>query len=429
MADAHTSPDWMGSDRKPSMKAVFGREALPQSVLTILPLLLFFPSGVLYTGVLLFLLSLVLSGGYRDKLARVRAHPLFYPVLSIFFVTVLVAVFQDRSVPRFSSAFAHYQIHVFLLAFLAVGAGAWQRRAITAFVAGAVLAATLFYLRGLGLLPDAELFVNYQAYSGNNSIMIGIMLALAAGILLFDCVEQSSRQGAFVRFALFAYVAFALLLFASTRTGTLIFLMLCVLVLMWHARRAPVQALAVSVLLVSIAAMAWQSSPLLRSRTLETTQAIKSAQGGAGKDVRIDLYQTAADMVVEKPWFGHGIGRWLVLNRERAESDTAKAMATPHNDYLLYAAEIGVIGLAAFLWVWVTQLWLAVRMGGAMGMVLLMITLALLVGGAFNAILRDLVFGMPFMILLSVPLEGLRSRRTEQPAPAASSDALVERTR
>lgn len=411
------------------MRAALRSALVPQNVLAILPFLLFFPSGVLYVGVLLFLLALALSGGYREKLQRICAHPLFYPVLGILGVTTLIALFQDHSVPRFASAFAHYQIYLFLLGFIAVGGGAWQRRAIHAFMAGAVMAATLFYLRAAGLLPPIALFTNIQHYSGNNSIMIGIMLALAAPMLLFDATMQETRKAALFRLALFAYVGFALLFFASTRTGAVIFVVLCGLVLLWVGKRWPGRALALLAVLVVIGLISWQASSTLRARALQTVVAAKSVDSTAEKDVRIDLYQTAAGMVVEKPWFGHGIGQWLSLNRERAETDAARSMTTPHNDYLLYAAEIGIVGLGAFLWTWVSQLWLAARINGAMGMYLLMITLGLLLGGAFNAILRDLVFGMPFMILLAIPLAGLRRSGAAEPAGVATSKVLTEQVR
>lgn len=80
---------------------------------------------------------------------------------------------------------------------------------------------------------------------------------------------------------------------------------------------------------------------------------------------------------------------------------------TPHNDYLFYAAEIGLIGLAALLWIWLIQLTVAWKIGGAPGMWLGMLGVAILGGGMFNAILRDAVFGMPFMILLAIPLAGV----------------------
>jgi hypothetical protein len=40
-----------------------------------------------------------------------------------------------------------------------------------------------------------------------------------------------------------------------------------------------------------------------------------------------------------------------------------------------------------------------------------MLGVAIMVGGMFNAALRDAVFGMPFMILLAIPLAGVTRNR------------------
>ena len=92
-------------------------------------------------------------------------------------------------------------------------------------------------------------------------------------------------------------------------------------------------------------------------------------------------------------------------------------MTTPHNDYLLYATELGFLGLGALLWILGTQLFLAFSLARHKntvygrtreGMWIAMLTLAMMLGGMFNAILRDAVFGLAFMILLAIPLAGLQ---------------------
>jgi O-antigen ligase len=89
-------------------------------------------------------------------------------------------------------------------------------------------------------------------------------------------------------------------------------------------------------------------------------------------------------------------------------------MTTPHNDYLLYATELGALGVAALFWIWITQLGVARQMSKSAqrgqterAMLLAMLGVAMMVGGMFNAILRDGVFGMAFMILLAIPLAGV----------------------
>ena len=113
------------------MNTAFRRDTLPQTILSVLPLTLFFPVGIIYTGVLLFLLSLLFAGDYRTKWLTAKLNPLFWPVLGMFIVTCFSALVAERPQSGFWNGFAHYQIYIFLLFFVSVGAGDWQRRAVT----------------------------------------------------------------------------------------------------------------------------------------------------------------------------------------------------------------------------------------------------------------------------------------------------------
>jgi len=98
----------------------------------------------------------------------------------------------------------------------------------------------------------------------------------------------------------------------------------------------------------------------------------------------------------------------------------SEEMTTPHNDYLLYTTELGLAGLLALLWIWLSQLRIARHMSQSnhlvqqeYAMLLAMLGVTMMVGGMFNAILRDAVFGMAFMILLAIPLAGLGQKKNQ----------------
>lgn len=389
------------------------RQALPQTLLSVLPFLLFFPSGLVFAGVVLYLVALAASGGYREKWQIAVQHPLFPPTMAMLAVTTIAAIMLDKSAPKFWSGFGHYQIYFFFLAFIAVGSGDWQQRGMKSFMAGGVVAAGLFYLKYFGLLPEARLFEAYHVYSGSNSILLGILLALAAGVLLFETVAGRAGRWRWLQAFMFVLVATAGLFFAPSRTGHLIFAVLCGTILLWQLRQSWKKGVGFLACVAVIIALAWQFSPYLRDRALHTAAAVQSVgkPGGGPPELRIELYEVAAGFVAQKPVFGHGIGQWLPMNRKYGKTADGKSMMTPHNDYLLYATELGFVGLAVLLWAWILQLWLAVRIGGRHGMWALILTLGLFIGGAFNAILRDADYGMAFMILLAIPLAGLCRRQ------------------
>lgn len=418
------------------------RQSLPQQILSGLPLTLFFPVGVMYGGVLLFYISLLVSGSYLQKLNRVRQSPMLLPILGLSLVSMVLAAMQD--VPpelhkEFWPGFFHYQTYLFLLPFLAAPAGQWQRRAMYVFFAGAILAATLFVANFLHLLPVNTLFRSYVIYEGNKSILLGILMAIAAAWMLHEL--RAHRDHLVWRVLAIVYVAAALVLLAKTRTASLLFFLLCgVLILRqigWSWR-----VVALPLMLLAALGGGWkyalslpppttcevrlvQAGPweIFKLRSLCTVHQLHDfSQGRKVSDdgMRLELFKITGEIIAEKPWTGHGIATWMHLYQQKARGLISATMTTPHNDYLLYLTELGVLGLLALLAIWVTQFWISYRTAvhespstKEMAMPLLMLTIAMMLGGMFNAILRDGVFGMAFMILLAIPLAGIRNRASK----------------
>lgn len=412
------------------------RASLPEQVLVCLPLSLFFPVGVMYTGVLLFYISLIVSGDYAVKWQRVRASPMLVPALALSGVSIVIGLMQERPAGEFWSGFRHYQVYLFLFPFLSVGAGAWQKRAQQIFFAGAVYAATLYYLNAMQWLPDITLFRSYIKYEGNKSILLGVLLALAAGWMLH--AWRLHRDHLLWRAAALLYVLVALLLLAKTRTASLIFFLLCAVMLLRNFSFTWRKLVALSIpVLISVAGMNYMAglpapatclvnamrdaqmrpTEIMLTRGVCTVQQIRDFSQGkqiAEDGMRLEIYKNTLELIAEKPWTGHGIANWMPLYQSKARDMMSGTMTTPHNDYLLYCTELGIVGLLALLWLWCKQLLIARQMqGGEHGeraMLLAMLGITMMVGGMFNAVLRDGVFGMAFMILLSIPLAGVRKR-------------------
>ncbi|MNR90963.1 O-Antigen ligase [compost metagenome] len=381
-------------------------ETKAQFILSLLPITLFFPIGIGYTGIVLFIAAWLLEGHYRDKWQNIKDSPMFFPVVGLLLVTLFAGAVLERE-HGFWKAWLHYQIYWFLLLFISVGGGQWQQRALKVFFAGAVMAATLFYLNYFQLLPKVGLVQNYVNYAGNKSILLGILLGIAGGWMLNDIF--SKRDQLALRLLGFLYVALACVFLAKTRSGSLILVFGCALVLLRHISFSW-RSLLLVVLTVALLGVAWETATGFRERLLNTAHDIKAFVGGgkvSDEGVRLEMYRITGEMIEEHPVVGHGIGSWEANYPQRAQGLLSENMATPHNDYLLYTAELGVLGLVALLWIWFTQLIVAVRIGGANGVRLFTIGVAIMFGGMVNAILRDALFGIAFMVLLSIPLAGV----------------------
>lgn len=383
---------------------LFVDKKFPESLLVFLPFTLFFPIGVMYAVIILFIFLWVLSGNYVHKWQAIRYSSIFLPVMILLSLVFFELSFLSSDNVRRWLSVIHYQILLFLLLFLSIGGGSWQQRAKSVFFAGAVYGASVFYLTHLWGLPDWRIFANYAIYAGNKSIALGIFHAIAAAWLLDEAMRQKNMRKKLIQLFFYMYIAVAVLIYAMTRTGILLLLLLSSIVVIRHISFNWRGLILFSVALVALYS-AWHLSPVARERAAITVDAVRdfySGQMGTGQGNRLQFVKITGEMILEKPILGHGIGSWLQQYPVRARGLETEFMSTPHGDYLLYAAELGLIGLIALLGVYAALTRAAWKIGFKHGMGFFLVTTAMMVGGLFNAILRDWKFGMPMMILLTV---------------------------
>lgn len=409
------------------------RQTLPQQILSWLPVTLFFQVGLMYAGLVLFLLSWAFSGDWKNKISQIRSSALFVPVLALSVVSVLIGLIHPRPEGEFAAAFLHYQSYCLLFPMLSLRAGAWQNQALKNFFFGAILAATLFYLNALGALPAIKLFKSYVVYEGNKSILLGLLLAIAAAWMLHEWRLRKNQHA--WRALAFIYVLLALVLCAKSRTASLLFILLCGVLVCRNFRFRWWQVLAsgavLTTLVFAINYIAHLPSPvtclakqmhdvhqmhgaeIMMNRAICTVHQVRDF--GQTKQVsedgmRLELYMNTWQMITASPWIGHGIGNWLPMYQQKAQGQISEKMTTPHNDYLLYWFELGLGGLVALLAIWLTQLRIAFRMVNSehseRAMLVSMLTLSMMFAACFNAILRDGVFAFAMLILLAIPMAG-----------------------
>ncbi len=410
------------------------RQTLPQQILSWLPVTLFFQVGLMYAGLVLFLLSWAFSGDWKNKISQIRSSALFVPVLALSVVSVVIGLIHPRPEGEFAAAFLHYQSYCLLFPMLSLRGGAWQNRAVKNFFFGAILAATLFYLNALGALPAIKLFKSYVVYEGNKSILLGLLLAIAAAWMLHEWRLRKNQHA--WRALAFIYVLLALVLCAKSRTASLLFILLCGVLVCRNFRFRWWQVLAsgavLTALVFAINYIAHLPSPvtclakqmhdvhqmhgaeIMMNRAICTVHQVRDF--GQTKQVsedgmRLELYMNTWQMITASPWIGHGIGNWLPMYQQKAQGQISEKMTTPHNDYLLYWFELGLGGLVALLAIWLTQLRIAFRMVNSehseRAMLVSMLTLSMMFAACFNAILRDGVFAFAMLILLAIPMAGV----------------------
>ena len=87
------------------------RQQLPTQILALLPFTLFFQVGLMYAGLIFFLLAWALSGDWRNKLARIQSSALLLPVVCLSLLSIIISTLHPHPAGEFAAAFSHYQTY------------------------------------------------------------------------------------------------------------------------------------------------------------------------------------------------------------------------------------------------------------------------------------------------------------------------------
>lgn len=158
---------------------------------------------------------------------------------------------------------------------------------------------------------------------------------------------------------------------------------------LWALRRPTARSLAVAgVALAGIATfVTWNSDR------------VAQASGAQAIEIRTEMTRVGLVMALEEPWLGIGVGQFQQASSDYIPKDliaqfpAARVGENAHNQFVQVLAEVGVVGFAAFLWLFtcvmapaVTAIW-----RGATGAALIGWT------GGIAALMVSAVFGHPFL--------------------------------
>ena len=162
------------------------------------------------------------------------------------------------------------------------------------------------------------------------------------------------------RFAVWAVLALTsanVLLVVTGRTGQMALLLAWVIILVTSLpHRHRWLALLVPVLLAAIVGL---GSERMQERWRKAQTDVLALQEGPLKEenslgFRIDAWQKSVQAVAEKPIWGHGVGAWN--QAYAAQGGTIPKANDPHQQFLLWAVESGLVGVALFAG-FLTLLW------------------------------------------------------------------------
>jgi O-antigen ligase len=257
------------------------------------------------------------------------------------------------------------------------------------------LPSSLGFLHGNPVLPsnDIEYPTGFK-YSITHSLLVGFG---AFAFALYARHSASLRS----RLALcgLALLAIANVLFVViSRTGYLVLAALLLYFFVAEFRwRGLIAAAALGVVLLGVG---FYSSATFQQRVntaiteLRAWQPDKPANTSVG--LRMEFYRRSLNIVREHPLFGAGTGSFPTAYAATVKGKQIGETVNPHNEYLLIAAQVGLVGLACLLFLFYTQWRLAARLTPLYRDLARGLVIVFALGCLFNSLLLDHTEGLFF---------------------------------
>ncbi|MGJ7498469.1 O-antigen ligase family protein [Variovorax sp. RT4R15] len=388
----------------------------------------FMPVGLNYLGIGVLLGSLALSGGWRERAERLRAHALWWPLLALAAWVLIVLLIRPHHEETGLSLWHDARI-VLTLAMpllLSVEEAVWG---IRGFLLAALGAALVIALTHTVAIPDLHAWHNVAVMKGNKSINNALLLALVgATAATWGLVGLRAAPRRWARLATAGAIvlgAGVAVTFALPSRTSVLALLLAILGACVHQWRGSVRTagLAMGAALLLAAAAFW-STPSLGDKFRLGIQEVAAANAGTVSEgswvVRYFMYRETASMLMDQPLAGNGLGSWTPEWHRRSPA-LLHDYSMPHDDFLWLGAETGFPGLATLLAIMIVALALSWFNPTVEGRLAWAAMLVLFAATLVNSALRDAAIGLslPWIAMLYLRLASAPAQTWARIVPAA----------
>jgi O-antigen ligase len=299
--------------------------------------------------------------------------------------------------------------------------------ALGAYAAGEVFVVVTSYLLSMHLVLPwvVKPLLRRQSISAVYSSYLdqSIMTAGLATLSWHLRGEFPGRHGRKLAIGLVLLCALNVLFLLPGRSGQVALLMALAMAVYWLIpTRGKWVALAVPPLVLS-AAMA--ASPQLRDRVSAVVSESQAYSQGdhapTSSGLRLDFWQRSVESFLESPVVGHGAGSWNAEFRRREGKNlnpAFKDLRNPHQEYLMWAVQLGIVGVALLVAFLVAMVRDASRFRPEIRRAIK--TLVVMLGAVclFNSVLFDALIGDFFCIVLGLLIAlGVYSAPRREAAP------------
>jgi O-antigen ligase len=387
-------------------------------------------------AVALMVLLWLASGPTGQDLTSSRHNRVTVAALALFALCALSLLYGEGSTEYGLMYLKKYMDLLLIPVFVLLFRDAHLRHlGLRAFEAAMLITLVASYLLAMGVLPWTPPFTANPLAGATvfkYQITHGTFMAFAAYLF----AERARTNASPVPRALWVIAAglavINVLFMVSGRTGYLVLFALA-LIFCWHVFGWRGFAVVSAGLFVAIALLMSGSNPF-SDRVQRGLAEARAWEQGIGADSsighRLDFYTTTAAIVRENPLFGVGLGGFPGAYRAQVEGTAITPTYNPHNQFLLFAAQLGIVGLAAYLWL-LWALWSCSRLSGGTyeQLVARGLLATAVIGSMVNSFLLDHTEGLFFAWMSGLACAQLGGNRTVSGIISARGNATNPRRR
>ncbi len=383
-------------------------------------LVVFMPVGVTYLSAIVLLLTLLVAGGGRERFARLRANPLWWPVMAYLAWTFIVLAVRPHYPETPSNLFHGLRIGLTILMAMALTReeAIWALRGFLLVAALNVLLIIAYYAIGFPLWSPLRAVVMEV---GNKSISNALLFSVVASTAAVWGIAQIAAHKplrAIPAFVLMLGLGLVVALPLTSRTSVLALLLVIPAVCIHQWRNHLKMLVGALVLGTVVLGAGLYQLPQLQHKVETGVQELEEAQAGAvfkgSWVIRYYMYRDTGRMIVDQPLAGWGIGGWTEQWHKRGPVLFADSNM-PHNDFLWVGAQGGLPALLSLLAIMVAGVWQAWKRPDMAGRYALAATLIALIASSVNSALRDAQIGLALLWIAMIYLRLAQEKQDPDP--------------
>ncbi len=359
----------------------------------------------------------VFGAGYRKKWDLIRGNPVAMLSLAMFGLLVLGGFYGDASWGEVFKVLGKYSSLLLLSLLIPLFQDVHMRRnGLAAFFLTMVVVLLLSYLIGFGMLSGGGPFKGYENYGivFRSHITHNLLVAFSAFAFATLARIATSPHRRILWVALAVMAVYNVLFMVKGRTG---YLVLGVLFVYFFVEWLRWEGFLIAVLGGSVIVVcAFFLSDVFHARLSDTAADFHKWRSGQISEegplgLRLAWYEKSLAIIGDFPVFGVGTGGFASAFAEKVKNSRVPPTSNPHNEYVLIAVQLGLLGLGVLLYLFYTQWHLAANLAGlfernlARGLVLTVMTTCL-----FNSSLLDHGEGIFYAWMGGLLFAGLNSR-------------------